>query len=67
MIVRQPAGRSGRVTASAVLLDGSAQGVQMRRLGAPDEIAEAVLHLASPRSSSVTGSELTVDGRASRI
>jgi 3alpha(or 20beta)-hydroxysteroid dehydrogenase len=34
----------------------------MRRMGAPSEIAEAVLFLASPASSFVTGSELAVDG-----
>ncbi|MGE5636130.1 MAG: SDR family NAD(P)-dependent oxidoreductase [Nocardioidaceae bacterium] len=34
----------------------------MGRLGDPAEVAEAVLFLASPRSSYVTGSELYVDG-----
>ncbi|WP_378144771.1 SDR family NAD(P)-dependent oxidoreductase [Cnuibacter sp. UC19_7] len=49
------------------LLGGLASGVPMRRLGSPDEIAEAVLYLASPRSSYVTGAELYVDGGASQI
>jgi NAD(P)-dependent dehydrogenase (short-subunit alcohol dehydrogenase family) len=34
----------------------------MRRLGTPEEIAEAVVWLASDRSSYVTGSSLVVDG-----
>ena len=34
----------------------------MRRLGQPDEVAEAVLFLASPRSSFVTGTDVVVDG-----
>ncbi|WP_137290624.1 SDR family NAD(P)-dependent oxidoreductase [Natronorubrum halophilum] len=32
------------------------------RLGRPEEVADAVLYLASPMSSFVTGTELTVDG-----
>ena len=39
----------------------------MKRLGSPDEIAEAVLYLASERSSYTTGSELYIDGGASQI
>jgi NAD(P)-dependent dehydrogenase (short-subunit alcohol dehydrogenase family) len=34
----------------------------MRRLGAPGEIALAILYLASPESSFVTGTQLVVDG-----
>lgn len=49
------------------LLGGLAAGVPLRRLGAPEEIAEAVLYLASPRSSYVTGAELYVDGGASQV
>jgi len=49
------------------LLGGLAAGVPMRRLGTPEEIAEAVVYLSSPRSSYVTGAELYVDGGASQI
>ena len=44
------------------LLDGMAAQVPMKRLGRPDEIASAVLFLASDQSSFMTGAELAVDG-----
>ena len=36
--------------------------IPMRRIGEPDEMAEAVLFLASSRATYVTGQTVTVDG-----
>jgi 3alpha(or 20beta)-hydroxysteroid dehydrogenase len=36
--------------------------IPMRRMGEPNEIAEAVLFLASSRSSFVTGADFAIDG-----
>ena len=36
--------------------------IAMKRLGTPDEVAAAVLYLASPASGIVTGTSLRVDG-----
>lgn len=36
--------------------------VPLRKLGHPDEVAEAILFLASPKASQITGINLTVDG-----
>lgn len=44
------------------LLDGMAAQVPMKRLGRPEEVASAVLFLASDQSSFMTGAELAVDG-----
>jgi NAD(P)-dependent dehydrogenase (short-subunit alcohol dehydrogenase family) len=44
------------------LLDNIASTVPMGRLGRPDEIASAVVFLASDQSSYMTGAELFVDG-----
>ena len=44
------------------LLDGEAAKVPMGRVGRPDELAAAVLFLASDQSSFITGTELIVDG-----
>lgn len=44
------------------LLDGMAAQVPMKRVGRPEEIAAAVLFLASDQSSFMTGAELAVDG-----
>ncbi|MFD5782313.1 SDR family NAD(P)-dependent oxidoreductase [Streptomyces sp. NPDC126933] len=43
------------------------EGLPLRRTATPTEIAEAILFLASPRSSYVTGSTLAVDGGATAI
>ena len=40
----------------------TAQGVPLKRMGLPDDIAGIVLFLASDRSSWITGSNFTVDG-----
>ncbi|WP_433675068.1 SDR family NAD(P)-dependent oxidoreductase [Microbacterium gorillae] len=61
------AGLAAEPEQAEALLGGLAAGVPMRRLGSPDEVAEAVLYLASTRSSYVTGTELYVDGGASQI
>jgi NAD(P)-dependent dehydrogenase (short-subunit alcohol dehydrogenase family) len=53
--------------AAEQLLKGLASGVPMDRLGQPDEIADAVLFLASPTSSYMTGAEIYVDGGASQV
>lgn len=37
----------------------------LRKLSQPQEVAEAVLFLAGPGASHITGAELTVDGGAS--
>jgi NAD(P)-dependent dehydrogenase (short-subunit alcohol dehydrogenase family) len=38
------------------------RGIAMKRLGSPDELAEAVTWLCSDRSSYITGQSLNVDG-----
>jgi NAD(P)-dependent dehydrogenase (short-subunit alcohol dehydrogenase family) len=50
-----------------VLLDAEASRVPMRRVGRPEEIAAAVLFLASDESSFMTGTEMFVDGGERQI
>ncbi|MCK2212328.1 SDR family oxidoreductase [Actinomadura sp. ATCC 31491] len=49
------------------LLKGLAAGVPMNRLGRPEEVADAVVFLASDASTFMTGAEIYVDGGASQI
>ena len=44
------------------LVEKLIRGIPMRRIGSPDEVASAVLFLATDDSSFVTGAELVVDG-----
>ena len=43
-------------------LDQLAQGVPMHHMGAPEDVAYAVVYLASEESKFITGAELTIDG-----
>lgn len=58
----QTEGLDGVATAEAK--DFLASSTALQRLGNPEEIANAVLFLASPNASFVTGTELLVDGGA---
>jgi NAD(P)-dependent dehydrogenase (short-subunit alcohol dehydrogenase family) len=53
--------------AAAGLFSMLASTVPLGRLGRPEEIAEAVLFLASPASSFMTGAELDVDGGQNQV
>jgi NAD(P)-dependent dehydrogenase (short-subunit alcohol dehydrogenase family) len=44
------------------LIDKLIKGIPLRRIGTPEEIAHAVVYLASDESIYTTGSELVVDG-----
>jgi NAD(P)-dependent dehydrogenase (short-subunit alcohol dehydrogenase family) len=53
--------------AAEQLLKGLAAGVPMNRLGRPEEIADAVVFLASGASTFMTGAEIYVDGGTSQV
>ena len=56
-----------RFTGSAERKAGLVAGVPLQRVGKPDEIANAIVFLASDRSSFTTGQVLFVDGGKSAI
>lgn len=51
-----------RFAGSAERKAGMAQGIPLKRLGLPEEIAQAILYLASDKASFVTGQVLSVNG-----
>ena len=58
---------SGLQASQELLKVGVVDSIPLGRMGTPDEIASAVLFLASDDSSFVTGIELFVDGGRAQI
>lgn len=46
----------------AASLDTMSQDIPLKRMGTPEEVAYAILYLASDEAAYITGSELTIDG-----
>jgi NAD(P)-dependent dehydrogenase (short-subunit alcohol dehydrogenase family) len=57
-----PPMRSSKLTADPAFRDKMLAAVPMKRPGRPEEVAHAVLFLASDEASYITGTELVVDG-----
>lgn len=55
-------GMLNRFTGTAERKAGLVGGVPLKRVGTPDEIAQAVVFLASDRASFITGATLSADG-----
>ena len=63
--IQERTGNDGR--ADRTFVSQAASTTPLGRAGTPDEIAKAVVFLASDDSSYVTGAELFVDGGAAQI
>ncbi|MCR3747821.1 SDR family NAD(P)-dependent oxidoreductase [Lentzea californiensis] len=57
-----PVGTEKALTEAGEVFDAIAKDLPLQRVGEPEEIAEAVLFLASDRASFITGSVITADG-----
>jgi NAD(P)-dependent dehydrogenase (short-subunit alcohol dehydrogenase family) len=63
---KEPNGRLGQISVQEALQQMTRK-VPLGRLAQPEEIANAVLFLASPCASYITGAILTMDGAATSI